>query len=129
VPILSRLDLVFTNRREASVLLGEPSGGARLVERLLDTGIGGVVVSAGRDGAAVGDRAGVVAVPALPAETVDVTGAGDALAAGTLAGIMSGLALADAVRIGIACAAATIECALPVSPALNYRLASERAAR
>jgi pseudouridine kinase len=61
-------------------------------------------------------------VPALPAEVVDVTGAGDAAVAGTLYGLLRGHDLATAARYGQAAAALTLACEQSVSPALNERV-------
>jgi pseudouridine kinase len=50
---------------------------------------------------------------------VDVTGAGDALIAGTLFGLLAGERLADAVRTGTLVARLTIESAATVSRDLS----------
>ena len=48
-------------------------------------------------------------LPALPADVVDTTGAGDALAGGLVAGLAEGLPLADALRLGLATASLCVE--------------------
>jgi pseudouridine kinase len=56
----------------------------------------------------------------VPAATpVDVTGAGDALIAGTLFGLLAGERLADAVRTGTLVARLTIESPATVSRGLT----------
>ena len=54
------------------------------------------------------DADGVVEVPSEPVAVVDVTGGGDALVAGTVAAIVEGAGLADAVRRGVRLAGLTI---------------------
>lgn len=48
-------------------------------------------------------------LPAFPAEVVDTTGAGDALIGGLAAGLAAGMPLAQAVRLGMATAAVSVE--------------------
>jgi ribokinase len=48
-------------------------------------------------------------LPALPAQVVDTTGAGDALAGGLAAGLAEGLAPPDALRLGLATASLCVE--------------------
>ena len=69
-----------------------------------------IVVEAGVDGVRVEE------IPAVPAVPVDVTGAGDALIAGTLAALIRGAALPDAARAGAERAARTVESPHSVLP-------------
>jgi pseudouridine kinase len=55
-------------------------------------------------------------VPAEPADPVDVTGAGDALIAGTIHALFEGRPLAEAARTGARLAARTVESAASVLP-------------
>jgi ribokinase len=48
-------------------------------------------------------------LPALPADVVDTTGAGDCLTGAVAAGLAEGMSLADAVRLGIAAASLCVE--------------------
>jgi ribokinase len=48
-------------------------------------------------------------LPAYPAQVVDTTGAGDALIGGLAAGLAAGMPLAEAVRLGMATAAVSVE--------------------
>lgn len=56
---------------------------------------------------------------ALPAVTLDVTGAGDALIAATLFGLADGMDIFEAAKLGLAAAAITVESAHSVSPDLS----------
>jgi pseudouridine kinase len=58
-------------------------------------------------------------LPALPAQVVDVTGAGDAMLAAFLAALVGGLSPAEAARHGHAAAALTVESSHTVLPTLT----------
>ncbi|WP_321339431.1 PfkB family carbohydrate kinase [Breoghania sp.] len=109
-PILPRLDLLFANRGEAEVLVGEDGSAEQLAQALVEEGVGAVIITDGADGVVMtGGRYQPMRRPALPARTLDVTGAGDALTGGTLAGLSAGLDLAEALDYGRAAAALTLE--------------------
>ncbi|SMC80934.1 carbohydrate kinase family protein [Rhizobium sp. RU36D] len=110
-PALDRLWFLFMNAAEAEALAGSR---AQTVEDwpglLRKTGLqAGVVTSGGRAAIAFqGDH--VVRLVPPPIEGVeDVTGAGDAMAAGMLSAFRQGLTLAEALRMGTASAALTIQ--------------------
>ena len=58
----------------------------------------------------------------MPAQVTDATGAGDALIAATLMAMLSGRSLSDAVRLGTAVAALTVESQASVRPDLSSEL-------
>jgi sugar/nucleoside kinase (ribokinase family) len=114
IPVLKELAQVFMNRREAMVLAGV---GANATERetvdgLRCSGLRSGVVTAG-DGPVLGfDEAGAFSIlPPLPRKVIDVTGAGDALAGATIAALLRGQALRQALREGVAAATLAIESA------------------
>ena len=74
-------------------------------------------------------RSGTQRVPAAAADAVDMTGAGDALVAGTLAGLARGERLADAVRLGSVLAALTVETEESVRADLTADLLAAEAGR
>lgn len=116
LPILHRLDVLFTNCAEAHGLdgLSDQSAGdaAKSVEMLCEMGAASAIVSHGAEPVAVGRRGGEVClVPVSAAAPVDETGAGDALVAGTLFGLLKGYGLAQAVHAGLAAARICIESA------------------
>lgn len=76
--------LLFANREEALVLTGrdEPEAAARALAKRC----GQAIVKSGAGGAVWSDGSAVRSVAAVTATTVDSTGAGDAFAAGYLAG-------------------------------------------
>lgn len=107
---LDGIDLLFANRDEAAALAPHRDGGfpSDHAAALLRAGAGAVVVTLGANGALAASEDGIVAVPAVPARVVDVTGAGDALVAATLGTLTDGTALAAAVAEGCAAAAETV---------------------
>jgi pseudouridine kinase len=118
---LAGIDLLFLNEAEAEVLTDEPSP-AEAARRLRRTGADAVVLTRGSAGALICTRDGEIAVPARAATVVDVTGAGDAFIAGTLAALRRASTLAEAVAFGTALAAMTVESAGSVSAALSPKL-------
>jgi pseudouridine kinase len=102
---LSGIDLLILNEMEARA---STTAGARAV-----------IVTRGSQGLLVN---GSVQLPAVSANCVDVTGAGDALAAGVLYALLRGDDLIDAARIGALCAALTIESPASVRPDLSPAL-------
>lgn len=104
---LGRLDLLFTNAAEAAALVG-PGPPAELAGRLVAEGVGAVVLGQGAVGLVFADGSGSRTLGALEVPVVDVTGAGDALAATVLAARLAGLDLAAACRIGRLAAALAV---------------------
>ncbi len=93
---LAAVDLLFVNEAEASAL-GERGARATVTSR----GGRGVLLRAGN---------GDVTIPAQRAQAVvDVTGAGDALLAGTIHGLLEGASLEEAVRRATGLAARTVQ--------------------
>jgi sugar/nucleoside kinase (ribokinase family) len=78
-------------------------------------------VTVGAEGAVVVSPAGIVRVPATPADRlVDLTGAGDLFASGFLFGVARGMDLGDAARLGTIAAAEVINHIGP-RPAVSLR--------
>ncbi|MFD7666076.1 carbohydrate kinase family protein [Streptomyces sp. NPDC059788] len=97
------VDLLIANAGEARMLAGRSGDGA--AARELTATARNVVVKRGVEGALwAGRGASVIEVPARPVEAIDSTGAGDAFAAGLLAGLSAGAgpraALEQAVTLG-----------------------------
>jgi len=106
---LDGVDVVFMNEAEAAAYFDVRSISAvDAARQLIARGAGSAVVTRGARGCVVADTT-LVEIPAAPAAPVDMTGAGDALIGGTLAGLARGQALADAARTGTILAARTIE--------------------
>ena len=78
-------------------------------------------------GIAVYERGGIALMPALPAAPRDVTGAGDALVAGTLYGLLQQRDLRAAARLGLAAAAIAVESESSAAPSLTAEALYARA--
>ena len=109
---LAGIDLLFVNRDEAAAVMARQGRPARdtaaMAAALRAAGAGAAVVTLGDAGALAAAPEGTVAVPAERADVVDVTGAGDALIAATLAASASGATLEEALRLGCAAAARAV---------------------
>jgi sugar/nucleoside kinase (ribokinase family) len=75
-----------------------------------------VIVTRGRRGADAYGRDGSWHVDARPARQVDATGAGDAFAAGLIAGLLAGLEIEEALDLAAAQGAAAVEALQSVPP-------------
>ena len=121
---LRGIALLSCNRDEARAWLAEhdrPMNGtdADLARRLQAAGAAAVLLTRGAAGVVVAGADGVREVPAVEAAVVDVTGAGDALIAGTIAALITTDGPTDlvaAVRLGVARAARTVASAHSVLP-------------
>jgi len=92
--------VLFANEDEARVLTGETDLDRQM--RALGRVYPQVIIKRGPLGAVVGDSGGVMfSLPALPAEVIDTTGAGDAFAAGYIAASMRGAEPGAALGAGI----------------------------
>jgi pseudouridine kinase len=123
---LTGIDLLFTNCDEANAILGH-AGGKRLAPRgaaqaLRERGAIEVVVTKGPSGYAVATSEGVTSMRSVPANTVDITGAGDAMIAGTLYRILAGEDTVRATQTGALLATLTTESDSSVHPDLSPRL-------
>ncbi|HEV8022972.1 MAG TPA: PfkB family carbohydrate kinase [Candidatus Lustribacter sp.] len=117
---LAGLDLLFLNEDEARTLTGNESGSIVDVARAVrERGAASVVLTRGGSGIVLATVAGTSEIAVPPATPVDVSGAGDALIAGTLFGLMSGAGLSNAVRTGSRVAKLTLESPTTVSRALT----------
>lgn len=111
--LMEATDLFFMNAFEAQLVFGHEPPPVRPGQIL--------VVTRGPEGSDVwiGDHR--AHVPVTPARPVDLTGAGDSVCGGTLAGLAAGMHPIEAVRLGAAVASVTIE-----SPGLSGLLNARR---
>lgn len=88
-PLAAAADVVFATAAEAATLTGQADV-ARMAAELLASGPSAVIIKLGTEGSLLVTADGAVRQPALPASVVDPVGAGDAFAAGFLAGRLHG---------------------------------------
>jgi sugar/nucleoside kinase (ribokinase family) len=124
-PLLGQLTYLFTNRREASAMLGRPTdapaSAADLATALAQGHNLAVIVTDGGEALAVASAGTVRTYMPPPVAVRAVNGAGDSFAAGTIAGLAAGGSLDAAVASGMAAAALTLThgsvAAAPFAPA------------
>lgn len=126
---LPGLAYLFMNAAEATALCRSRARQAGSWPRLLRRmNLSSAVVTDGARALAAHSSAESLTLAPPPLEEVaDVTGAGDALAAGTLDALLRGRSLAEAVRLGIAASRITLRSLHAVAPDLS-REAIEREA-
>lgn len=110
--LLPALSCLFMNGHEARALCTPktPGTAAELARELGAKGLKRGVITAGSGRVTGFDEAGTFQITPPPARRIaDVTGAGDALAGGTVAALMKGADLRAALREGMAAALLTVE--------------------
>jgi ribokinase len=111
-PEVTAVDLLSSNRVEAELVTGRPvrdAAGARdAVAALHALGAEAVVLKLGADGALWSDGAAAGHVPAVPAQVVDPTGAGDAFMAALAHAWLAGATLREATTAACALAARVV---------------------
>lgn len=120
------IHLLTPNRDELGALTGLPVRSTRQVERaagaLHDRGVEVVWVRLGAEGSLISTAERQARTASLPADVVDVTGAGDAALAGFCHALLAGAGTDDAAAYGHAAAALTIASPHTVRPDLTDRL-------
>lgn len=130
-PVLPRLDMLFCNAVEAAEILGEDhpdrhrtdvngTEAEGLARALHENGARAVILSQGAKPVILAANGKVDRIPVRTTPVVDVTGAGDALIAGTLAGLEFGLPVIAAIQAGVNAAALTLSQAGAVADALSW---------
>jgi sugar/nucleoside kinase (ribokinase family) len=108
-PILECTDILIVSRVESEALTGRPDP-EEACQALLGIGPGAILVTLGERGVLVVDGEMSVRVPAVQVDqVVDTTGAGDAFSVGVISGLLEGLILEQAVRLGCAVAAHKVQ--------------------
>jgi pseudouridine kinase len=129
-PYLSQIALITPNLDEAAVLLrcgkfGDAaldavlSDSVRAARQLVSLGVEAVVITQAEKGACYATEHESGEFPALRCEIVDTTGAGDALTATVIFGMMQGLPVGDALQLGLRAASLTLRSAYTVAPELS----------
>jgi sugar/nucleoside kinase (ribokinase family) len=98
-PVLPHVDYFLPNDEEAQRLTGQ-SNPREQAAVLLDSGCRTVVITQGARGVLAATARETIEQPALKVDVVDGSGAGDAFAAGLIAGLLDGYPLQRALRLG-----------------------------
>jgi pseudouridine kinase len=122
-PYLADLTLVAPNAAEAEALCGVPVTGREsallAAQQLVSLGVQIAIVTLGATGLVYATSQESGHVPAIECEIVDLTGAGDALTAAVVFGLLNDLPVGEAVQLGASAAALTLECRETVCPDLS----------
>jgi pseudouridine kinase len=122
-PHLGDLYMITPNALEAEALCGQPvrnrDEAIVAAKRLVSLGVEIAIITLADQGLvhATSDESGHI--PAVECEIVDLTGAGDALTATVIFGLLNDFPVDEAVRLGVSAAALTLQCRETVCPDLS----------
>jgi pseudouridine kinase len=122
IPHLPNTYLTTPNLQEAKSIVCPPDEELdvqQMAMQLVNMGVDIAIITLAEMGLyyATSDERG--RVPALQRDVVDLTGAGDALTAAVIFGLLNDFPVSEAVRLGISAAALTIQCPETVCPELS----------
>jgi len=122
-PFLPRLYMMTPNVPEAEVFCGTKithrESAIRAARKLVAKGVRVAIVTRAERGVCYAAPDATGHVPALETDIVDLTGAGDALTAGVVFGLLNGFPVDEAVRLGVSAAALALQSRETVSPELS----------
>jgi pseudouridine kinase len=123
-PYLDQLYMVTPNPSEAEALLGQGpiagrSDAIAAAKQLVGRGVEIAVITLAEMGVCYATSNESGHVPALDIEVVDFTGAGDALSAAVIFGLLEEMPIGEAIRLGVSAATLTIQTRETVCPDLS----------
>ncbi len=125
IPYLPRIHMVVPNTREASVLCKRIPGpttrreATKAAKTLVSQGVEIAIVTMAEAGVCYATSETSGYVPPLRTEVIDPTGAGDALTAAVLFGLINQMPVDDAIRLGVAAESLTLSYRGAVVPDLS----------
>jgi pseudouridine kinase len=125
---LDKLFMIAPNADETTALCGlqapatDTETAIKAAHFLVSLGTQIAIVTLGENGLAYADRSGGGHIPAIRSQVIDATGAGDALTAGVIFGLLNGIPIDEAMRLGVSAAALTIASTESVLPELSQEL-------
>jgi pseudouridine kinase len=125
VNYLSRLYMVVPNAAETTSLCGldipahDHDSAIAAASHLISMGTKIAIVTLGEQGLAYADGNSKGHIPAVTTEPVDTTGAGDALTAGVIFGLIHDMPLDEAMRLGVTAASLSLQSEESVAPNLS----------
>ncbi len=125
---LPQLYMVAPNSAETTALCGlsldaqDADSAIKAARHLVSLGVKIAIITLGEHGLAYADSSGSGHIPARRTHIVDATGAGDALTAGIIFGLLNGVPLDDAMRLGVSAATLTLRSRESVVPQLTQEL-------
>lgn len=127
-PHLSSLHMISPNLLEAQVLSGltivpnDPGSALAAAKRLVGLGVGVAIIALGEHGVIYADMETAGHIPAIQTHVTDPTGAGDAMTAAIIFGLLEGIPLDESVRLGVTAASLTLRTPDTVRPDLSVDL-------
>jgi pseudouridine kinase len=125
IPLLGKLHLITPNVAEAAILTGQafeasdPQAALEDARALLNAGVEIALIALAEFGVVYATSETSGHVPAIQTPILDPTGAGDALTAAVLFGLVNEMDLDDAVRLGVSAASLTLRHSGTVYPELT----------
>ncbi|HVU10644.1 MAG TPA: PfkB family carbohydrate kinase [Phototrophicaceae bacterium] len=125
---LPMLYMVAPNAAETTALCGLPDpaqtreSAIDAARHLVSLGVEIAVVTLGAQGVAYADGSGAGFIRAVNTKVVDATGAGDAFSAAVIFGLLNGVQIDEAMRLGMTAAALTLQSTETVLPELSQEL-------
>jgi pseudouridine kinase len=122
-PHLQHLHMITPNALEAQALCGQPvrnrDEALIAAKGLVGLGVEIAIITLADQGLvyAIAEESGYI--PAIECEIVDLTGAGDALTAAVIFGLLNDFPVGEAVRLGVSAAALTLQSRETVRPDLS----------
>lgn len=124
--ILPYCDIVIGNREEFDVIeylsMPDNTSNQRSAERLLEQGVGTVIVKDGKNGS-WGYRPNETPIcrGVIPTKALKTFGSGDAYAAGLMYGILNGYSLGESIEMGTANASLALSSGISCSDSMPFR--------
>lgn len=128
IKYIPNLYLVVPNASETVTLcqLEEPAAqreqAIQTAQQLVNIGASIAVVTLGEEGLAYADSSGGGYIRAVHTNVIDASGAGDALSGAVIFGLLNGVPIDEAMRLGVTAASLTLESAETVLPTLCQEL-------
>lgn len=122
-PHLSEFSLVTPNRAEAEALLDTTIGTAEealeAARRMVALGVDVAIITLSDEGLVYATSEGHGRIPAIRCDVVDWTGAGDALTAAVIYGLINQMPVDEGMRLGVAAATLTLKSPDSVNPEMS----------
>lgn len=122
-PHLKDLYMITPNALEAEILCEQPvrnrDEAIVAAKRLVSLGVEIAIITLADQGLVYATPSASGHIPAVECEIIDLTGAGDALTAAVIFGLLNDFPVDEAVRLGVSAAALTLQCRETVCPELS----------
>jgi pseudouridine kinase len=127
---LSYLSIIAPNAQEAEVLSESPVRdrfeATAAAQKLVSLGVEVAIITLAEEGLCYATSQEKGHIPAIECEVADATGAGDALTAGVVFGLVNDFPISEAVRLGVSAATLTLTSVDTVCPDLSLQQLYDR---